>query len=184
MLAEPGWTWAQAVPWLLTAAGTTASLGWNYFNYTRTTRIQRQLREDTIRLDEFRRVRTLIDGILAEIRNEQATWHSVASGGTSVEELRRQIEGLQAKILLLYMRLDSALTRANESDFATGEDWLALLEQPWDDYNSAVNRVFNPQHRETEIRIAIRDAAKHLGKLIAAVESRIDRETKQYMAPA
>lgn len=75
-----GFSWLAAVPWALTALGIATSLAWNYFNYRRTSALQRRIQQVAFRLDEFRLIRTPIDQILSEFRTERLVLASLARG--------------------------------------------------------------------------------------------------------
>lgn len=170
----------DAIPWTLTFAGIVASLIWNYFNYRRTTGLQRTIRQETVRLEEFRRIRTPIDATLTELRNERATLNTLATSGHALAELREEIAKVEQAIVKIYVRLQTALDDANTSAYASGDDWVQAVEPSWEAFINAIDGVHNPNRTDTEVRTAIVSAVSKLEQLGRAVGARIDRELQRY----
>jgi hypothetical protein len=165
------------VPWALSIA----SVLWNYWNYRRTTGLQKRIRVDTVRLEEFRRIRTGIDTVLTDLGSQRDTLRSLSSSGVTLGDLRKQVEEQQKKILEIYLRLESALQRADQSTYASGTDWFTTIEGHWDRFLDAVDKVYGPHRPQAEARRAPSTAAGFLGELITAVEARLDREMQQFV---
>lgn len=72
------------------------------------------------------------------------------------------------------------MQRANASAFASGDDWLAVVESLWDRFNADINVAHNPNRGADEARVAVARAAERLDEIVAAVEVRIDREVERY----
>ncbi|WP_157961406.1 hypothetical protein [Microvirga flavescens] len=168
---------SQAVPWGLSFAG----LIWNYINYRRTTGLQKQIRFDTVRLEEFRRVRTAIDTVLTELGSERDTLRSLSTSAVSLEELRPQVKARQDKIQEAYLRLESALKRADQSKYASGNDWAAKAEGYEDRFLDALDKAYNPNRREDQVRPVPAAAANILHEMICAIDQRLDAEMTSFI---
>lgn len=172
--------WLAAVPWALTALGIVTSLAWNYFNYRRTSALQRRLQRVTIRLDEFRLIRAPIDAVVSDFRTELEVLASLAKSEAGLAGWRTRVGKAERRVTSLYARLEGQLQRANASAFASGDDWLAVVESLWDRFNADINGAYNPNRGAAEARVAVARAAERLGEMVAVVEARIDREVERY----
>ncbi len=178
--AGAAFDWLSAIPWGVAICGTAINLAWNYSNYRMTTGLQRKIRSETIALEEFRRVRIPIDAALGELVNQKASLASLSASSVAIDEWRKQIGDAQVTIVEAYERLDSALSRADASRFAQGEDWRKPIEIIWDDFSTAINGAYNPIKKDVEARAVPAAAAEKLQEIITAVERRIDRELAAY----
>ncbi|MBB4041615.1 hypothetical protein GGR34_003293 [Microvirga flocculans] len=154
---------------------------WNFINYRRTTGLQKQIRYDTVKLEEFRRVRSVIDTVLTELGSERQTLRGISASGVTIEELRTQVGERQVKLVEIFDRLEVALQKADQSDFASGKDWTATVHGTWDRFNTTIDKVYSPHRREEEARAAPAEAAKILNEMICAVDQRLETEMKRFV---
>jgi hypothetical protein len=174
---------ADGIPWLLTAIGIIASLAWNWFNYTRTTKLQKTLRGETVRLEEFRRVRTPIDAALTEMRAEMEVLKALARSGAKLAEIKESAATAQKAITAKYLKLQIALEDADSSQFAEGADWLPPVEIIWDTAISQLDAVYAKNAKEIEVQAALSDSCTTLSELTRQVGKRIDTEVNRFAYP-
>jgi hypothetical protein len=170
-------TWMQAVPWLMSAA----SLVWNYFNTKKTSKLQRDTKVLDRRIEEFRRIRTNLDGVLADVMQRRDALSSLVKAGGTMTVLRSQVEEEQKLILDVYFKLDSALRRVDSSTFASGADWADLLNARWDQFNDKLNGIYRPGISRGEVQQAVEGAKIVLTSIIDAIEARLEQEMKSLL---
>lgn len=175
--------WVTSIPWIVAIVGTLINLLWNFVNYRKTTGLQKTIRQETVRLEEFRRVRTPIDGALGEIGNERANLAAISQSATPINEWRQQVNSSFEKIVLTFLKLQDALNLANSSQYTSEKDWLGGVDPIWDSVGSAIDRTQNQGRPESECRAAAGTAAIKLGELSALINSKIDREVQRYTSP-
>jgi hypothetical protein len=168
--------WTQYVPWFLSIA----SLVWSAITYFLTVESQKSTRVASVRLDEFKRIRSTIDAVTADMTSARDTLRSLASSGAERAELQNQIGEQQKQLLEIYFRLESALNRADSSQFAGGQDWLSSIEGHWEAFLTCIDRAYGPHRSDLEVRAVPALAAAKLGDLTSAVEARLDREMSQF----
>lgn len=178
--APPPFDYLATVPWIIAIGGTVVNLIWNFVNYRKTTGLQKSIRRETVRLEEFRRVRTPIDTALTELANERANLASIAKSAKSIAEWRDQVTASSEKIVLIFVRLQDALGIANSSKYTSGSKWLDGLDPIWDQFSSAIDKTQNQNRPEIEARAAAGAAASKLGELVALINSKIDDELQRY----
>lgn len=172
--------WLNAIPWGVALGGTVVNLVWNYINYRKTTGLQKTIRRETVRLEEFRRVRTPIDTALSEIGNERANLAAISQSATEIVKWREEVTTSFQKIVLIFLKLHDALSAANSSQYTSGNDWLSGVDPIWDAFGSAIDRTQNQSRSEGDCRSAATAAAVKLGELTALVNSKIDGEIQRY----
>jgi hypothetical protein len=173
MPSQP-FTWTQVVPWLLSGA----SLIWNYLNTRRTSKLQRDTKTLDRRIEEFRRLRTNLDTILADLVQRRDALASLVNSGGTITSLRSQIEAEQQLTIQVYLNLDSALSRVDASSFASGTDWQELLNSRWDQFGDKLNGIYRPQASRADVQRAVEEAKAALTSIIDAIEARSEQEMK------
>jgi hypothetical protein len=170
-------SWTQAVPWLMSAA----SLVWNFFNTRKTSKLQRDTKTLDRRIEEFRRIRTNLDTVLADFIQRRDALSSLVKSGGTLSALRTQVEEEQQLILDVYFKLDSALRRVDSSTFASGADWHELLNSRWDQFGDKLNGIYRPCISRADAQQAVEGAKVVLTSIIYAVESRLEQEMKSLL---
>lgn len=165
-------SWTQIVPWLLSGV----SLGWNYFNTKKTTRIQQDVKTLDRRIEEFRRLRTSVDAALSDLVQRRDALASLVSSGNTLASLRDQVQEEQEATLQVYFTLDSVLRRVDASSFVAGNDWQELLNSRWDPFGDKLNGVYRPRSSRADVQRAIQEAKDALTSIVDAIESRLDKE--------
>ncbi|MBS7698674.1 MULTISPECIES: hypothetical protein [unclassified Chelatococcus] len=148
----------------------------NVINYRRTSKI----RDDSVKLDEFKRMRTPVDlalGLLGECR---LTLRSLEASGALVDAVRDTAGDINREVSVAYNRLEHAFTRFDESEFALGCDWVQSLQDPWEAFVAEMDRVYAPHKSLDQTKEVIRKAADQLGVFISTVNNRLDKELKRY----
>jgi hypothetical protein len=169
-----------SIPWIIAIGGTVINLLWNFINYKKTTGLQKNIRKETVRLEEFRRVRTPIDSALTELGNEKANFAGISKSATPIAEWREQINASSAKIVLIFIKLQDALTHANSSQYTSKADWLEGIDPVWDQFSSAIDKTQNTARSEIESRSAAGTAASKLTELTSLINGKIDKELNLY----
>lgn len=177
MPASDPFSWTQAVPWLLSAG----SLGWNWINSRRTSALQKQTRTTTLEIEEFRRIRSALDAVLADFGANRDTFNILGRSNQPVKQLREEIEKAQTDIMEVYFKLDSALARADSSSFLEGEDWQQMLSAKWDQFGDKLNGVYKPSASHIDIQNTLAAASKILTSIIDNIETRLEAEMKRLL---
>lgn len=166
-LAQLAW-----VPWVLAGA----SLLWNLVNTWRT----QAIRHDTVRLEEFRRVRTPIDAALIALRKHERTLGSLSKSAADSTSLRETATTVNKAMAEAYVELQSALEDANASQYAHGDDWLTPAEAAWESAVDKLGSVHNPGYTDERTREAVAGAALKLAEIVREVNKRIDKEVRRF----
>ena len=169
----------DAIPWILASLGIIISLGWNFFNYRRTTSIQRDIRQQQIRLEEFRRLRTRIDDALAALLQRKKDLAMAAAPGLSLPKLKSATLEIERAITTDYVELQDRLASADESAYATNTDWVELIEPSWEAYADQIFE-FREQTKAPDARERIELATGALGEIGRVVNRRLDQEIGIY----
>lgn len=177
MATPDPFSWTQVVPWLLSGA----SLFWNFLNTKRTTKLARDTKSLDRRIEEFRRIRTNLDGVLADFIQRRDALASLVNSGGTVTALRSQVEEEQQLVIQIYLKLDSALRRVDASAFASGEDWQEILNSRWDQFGDKLNAIYRPHINRADLQQAIDGAKAVLTSIIDAVEARLEQEMKRLL---
>jgi hypothetical protein len=181
MAAPPDpFSWTQAVPWLMSAA----SLVWNFFNTRKTSKLQRDTKTLDRRIEEFRRIRTNLDTVLADFMQHRDSLASLVKSGGTLSAFRTQVEEEQKLILDVYLKLDSALRGVDSSTFASGADWQDLLNSRWDQFGDKLNGIYRPGISRSDAQQAVEGAKIVLTSIIDAVEARLEQEMKLLLESA
>jgi hypothetical protein len=170
-------SWTQAVPWLLSAG----SLVWNWINSRRTSVLQRQTRTTTLEIEEFRRLRSALDAVIADFASHRDTLVILSRSPHPITRLRADVEDVQTKIFEVYFKLDTALIRADASSFAEGNDWQSLLAARWDQFGDKLNGLYKPNASRTHAQTTLEGSAKIMTEIIEAIEGRLDSEMKRLL---
>src|SRR2546423_12043289 len=89
--------------------GIVVNFGLNIFNIRRTNK----LRSDTLRLDEFKRLRGPVDTTYAAIRDHRNTLRSLEASGSSAIKVRKEISDCNKALAETYNSLCDALIDLN-----------------------------------------------------------------------
>lgn len=168
------------IGWTLTALGIIASLAFNIFNYLRVSGLQKRIRRETVKVEEFRRVRTPLDASLAEFRSQRDVFRGYADSGLATKELRTQSLAAQKSLTEAFNAFAGALQDADESKFANGGDWFQPVSALWDELVIRFDVIQNPKRTEPETRRAISEIADRIERMRRVTFARIDEEMKQY----
>lgn len=177
MPAPDPFNWTQAMPWLLSAG----SLAWNWINTRRTSALQKQTRTNTLEIEEFRRIRSALDAVLADFVASRDTFNILGRSTGSVKQLREEIEKAQTDIMEVYFKLDSGLARADSSSFLDGRDWQQMLSAKWDQFGDKLNGVYKPSASRIDVQNTLEAASKILTSIIETIESRLEAEMKRLL---
>jgi hypothetical protein len=169
----------DAIPWILASLGIIISLGWNFFNYRRTTSIQRDIRQQQIRLEEFRRLRTRIDDALAALLQRKKDLAMAAAPGLTLAKLKSATLEIERAITTDYVELQDRLASADESAYATNADWVELIEPSWETYADQIFE-FREQTKAPEARQRVDLAIGALGEIGRVLNRRLDQEIGIY----
>lgn len=160
----------------LTILGIGASLGWNWFNWQHSEKMEQRLRSEALRRDEWFRVRADIDGALNRLQSQKDQFYALSIGGHAIEAFRSNLLKTQEDSVQPYLNLASALRRADDSVYASGSDWEQLPEQEWDGFLEELNVIYeNPDPSSARAQLKI--ASDRLDRIRRVVRERIDDET-------
>lgn len=169
----------HAIPWALTIFGIFLSLGWNLFNYTRTTAIQRDLRLQQIKLEEFRRLRDRIDEALAALMGIKKSLISKSAQCKRLTQLKSGTLAIERDMSACYVELQDSLIAADESAYASGSDWLTNVEARWEVYADHMFE-FREQATLPAAKGKIDEAVGALADISRVLSNRLDQEIGIY----
>lgn len=144
----------------------------NIFNYVRTNR----LRSDTLRLDEFKRLRSPVDTAAAAIRDHRNTLRSLEASGSSVTKVRRDISECNKALADSYNSLSDALADLDRSKLITGTDWTSGISDAWDDIVDAFDRAYVREKDLAGLKEAIRKIIVKIDHLLKMLHEKLDAE--------
>lgn len=166
----------QLVTWVLTATGTITSLGWNLFNYRRSGRLAKTLREEQYQSAQWTRIRGKIDGAmdgLIDAVDALVAQVAVAGDNTAAAGV------IQQAVSQAHDKLATELTDANASAHCAGHDWLEAAygaqhgsETSWDLVVGALEAFDNASVPVDRIA-ALRKARGHVGEIKLMVNDRL-----------
>ena len=124
----------------------------NTFNIRRTNK----LRSDTLRLEEFKRLRGPVDTAYASIRDHRNTLKSLEASGSSVTKVRKEIQDCNKKLVDTYNSLCDGLTDLDRSRLINGSEWTSGVSDVWDEIGQAFDRAYVREKDLAAIKEAIR----------------------------
>lgn len=166
------------IPWTLTIVGIAASLIWNLFNYRRTISIQTDVRQQQVRLEEFRRLRGLIDTSVAAIIEVKKQFEGLLSSHT-LAAIVKAADAPQKALPRAYLDLCDTLDIVNDSAFAEGKDWVDTTAPAWE----ACNEQLYNFGEATDLAIAkqhVEGAVQQLTVLVRVLHQRLEREVGRF----
>lgn len=180
MTPDPSTPPVSNIPWPVigTYIGIGVSLLFNWLNYQRTSRI----RSDTIRLEEFKRLRTPVDATLVIFTTIKDSIRSLQASAGTAQELKEQLGEFNGQLSLAYNDLDAALSSLDESQFANGQNWTANLGGRWDALTARLDSCYNPNKDVLATKAALALAADQVDDLVRSVKSDLEAEIVRYCA--
>ncbi|MGR3605290.1 hypothetical protein [Sulfitobacter sp.] len=153
------------------------SLIWNEVNRRKTNAMARRLRQESIRLEEFRSavkdpLRQSLTG--CEVVAQRA--EALATSGKSLSDLREDLSTLNTESIAALSDLENRLSDANQSIFADGADWLAEFEIKQDTIYQKLDLAVNENRPESDRRRALIEIKSEFISLRAGTNTRIDTE--------
>lgn len=169
-------TGIQLVTWGLTATGTAVSLGWNLFNYLRSGRLAKTLREEQYRSAQWTRIRGKIDSAmegLIDAVDALVAQVNVASDNAAAAGV------IQQAVSQAHDKLATELADATASVHCVGDDWLDAAygaqhgsETSWDLVVGALE-TFDTATLPAARIAALKKARMHVGEIKLKVNERL-----------
>jgi hypothetical protein len=150
----------------------------NIFNYRRTNAV----RNATLELEEFKRLRTAADAALSKMREGKSELRSLEGSGSTVKKLREDVAQCNRSVSAAYSSLCDALSDMDRSSMINGSDWSDCINTPWDDFCSAIDATYASQKDLAETKKAINRAVDKLDGVIKCVQQRMDGELRRHRA--
>lgn len=164
---------------IVSFSGIIGSLGWNLYNH----RENRRLRRDTIRLDEFKRLRLPVDAAYVAIRNHCASLKSLEASGSSPAKILRAVSVCNKALLQDYDLLCDALADLDRSTIVGGQRWVEGLIDPWDQISCAFDAVYAKKSRPdfdlADLREAINRIIVKINLFLTHVMGELDKEIRK-----
>lgn len=136
----------------------------------------KNIRRANVGLEEFRRLRSIVDVSLADLRLRRDSLRAIRLGAESIDSARVELAQWQEDAASKYIALASGLRRLNESRYAEGEDWQLLGDQWWDDLSTTLSIAYDARRPEIEFPMTVEAAEKLLDDLIVAIDARLETE--------
>ncbi|MGE7205315.1 hypothetical protein ACQKJZ_06510 [Sphingomonas sp. NPDC019816] len=169
-------TTVQLVTWGLTATGTVVSLGWNLFNFLRSGRIAKTLREEQYQSAQWTRIRGKIDAAmegLVDAVDALVAQVSAANGNTAAAGV------IQQAVSQAHDKLAVELGDAAASAHCAGDDWAEAaygtqhgLETSWDLVVAALE-TFDTANLPADRIAALKKARTYVGEIKLKVNDRL-----------
>ena len=156
----------------ISLVGFIVNLIFNVANYRRTSAV----RDDTLRLDEFKRLRTPVDAAVLDIRSSIKTLRSLEASGSSVAKILKEIVGCNKALAETYDQLCDALGDLDRSQLVTGTAWLNDIPDAWDDVYTAFNAAYVRGKDLAALRGSIHNIIHKLDVLVAVIHHKLDAE--------
>lgn len=154
-------------PW----AGIAASLIWNFINSRNSARQRRQAHA----LSEFKSLKSAADAALSKLRAKKATIRALEASSSPTEEIKEEIQKINADVAGVYNDLVVALESLDQSSHSSKQDWASDAEQAWDEFVGAFDRLYAPKSPEDR-KIIIASAVSKLDQVIDGVQKALERE--------
>jgi len=157
-----------------------ASLVWNFFNFIYTKRAQTKLRQATTNLDEFRsQIREPISEALRSLKGIKSDAHGLMLSSSAVSERKEEMIKINKAFARDFGLLQDALSNANKSSFASGEDWLHGIDDLQDDCLSQLDRATSPGRPDSDFDAAVNMFCSSIEKIDSHVNKRLELEVKR-----
>jgi hypothetical protein len=152
--------------------GIVLNLVLNIFNLRRTSK----LRSDTLRLEEFKRLRAPVDAAYAAIRDHRNTLRSLEASGSSVTKVRKDVSECNKALAESYNSLCDALADLDRSKLIHGTDWISGVSDQWDQIVAAFDGAYVREKNLSAMKEAIRKIIVRIDNLLKLLHSRLDAE--------
>ena len=154
-----------------------ASLLWSERNRRASNRATRNLRRQTIKLEEFRSVvkGPLLEA-LVDCEDVATKAESIGHSGKPLDELKPNIEELNRAAIEALSKVESRLNDANDSAFADGADWLDDFDTLEDQILALFNEASNTVNGDQRRRHALLKIKTNIGRLRTMLKTRIDNQ--------
>ena len=144
-------------------------------------RLDAEHKARSIRLEEFRSsVRDPIRAATSELAPLVRSLAGIANTRTSIDELTEQIAELNGAAMAAIGHVMDALSEANRSRFADGNDWEAGVAAFEDAVGDAFNTALDSDQTHASRLAAVKQAGDQLSALRAAVSNRVDERLEHY----
>jgi hypothetical protein len=157
---------------LASVAGIVLNFALGIFNYVRTNK----LRSDTLRLDEFKRLRAPVDSAVTAIRNCRNTLRSLEASGASVAKVRKEVSDCNKELAAQYSSLCDALVDLDNSKLIKGADWMAGISEAWDEIGNAFNSAYVRENDLAALRAAVRRVIGKIDEFLKLLHAKLDAE--------
>ncbi len=162
-----------------------ASLVWSERNRRIGEKNTSKLRQENVRLDEFRSgVKGPLLEALKDCEDAAMKAEAIAHSGQALDQVEQNVKDLNRSTIEALSKVEMRLSDANASDFANGEDWLDAFNGFEDKILGAFNEASNTVNSDVNRRHALLKVKTQVGALRADVKRRIDLEIKAITADA
>lgn len=153
------------------------SLFWNEVNRRKANSLTRQVREETIKLEEFRStVKTPVLEALQTCEAVATKVEAISRSAKTLTELADEIQAANLQAIEALSRLETRLSDANDSSFAKGSDWLDGFDQEQDQVLSCFNAASNAVNSDVARREALLRVKTTLSQLRSNVKKKVEAE--------
>lgn len=152
--------------------GIALNLFLNALNFRRTNK----LRSDTLRLDEFKRLRGPVDTAFSAIRDHRNTLRSLEASGSSIIKVRKNISECNKALVDSYNTLSDALLDLDRSKLVSGTDWMSGVSDAWDEIGQAFDRAYIRERDLAGIKDSIRKIIVKIDFMLELLHQRLDAE--------
>ncbi|MGQ2968889.1 MAG: hypothetical protein ACT6RF_09090 [Allorhizobium sp.] len=153
------------------------SLFWNEVNRRKANSLTRQVRQETIKLEEFRTtVKTPVREALQACEAVGTKVEAISRSARTLAELGDEIQAANLQAIDALSILETRLSDANDSSFARGSDWLDGFDQEQDHVLSCFNAASNTVNSDAVRRAALLRVKTTLSQLRSSVKTKIEAE--------
>jgi hypothetical protein len=152
--------------------GIAINLIFNTVNYFRTSKV----RSETLRLDEFKRLRGPVDAALTAIKGHRSTLRSLEASGSSAIKVTKAIADCNKALSESYNSLCDALSDLDRSRFVQGKDWSSVASEAWEEIGEAFDRAYVRGKDIVGLKDAIRKIIAKIDNLLQAINKRLDSQ--------
>ncbi|MBR0834109.1 hypothetical protein JQ612_12990 [Bradyrhizobium manausense] len=152
--------------------GVALNLVLNVFNLRRTNK----LRSDTLRLEEFKRLRVPVDTAYAAIKEHRATLKSLEASGGAATKVRKSISDCNKELSNTFNSLCDALADLDRSTLVSGKAWVLGVPEAWDQIAEAFDRAYVKEKDLAALKEVIRKIIIKIDDLLTLVLGKLDAE--------
>lgn len=153
------------------------SLFWNEVNRRKANSLTRQVRQETIKLEEFRStVKTPVLEALQTCEAVGTKVEAISRSAKTLAELGDEIQAANLQAIDALLLLETRLSDANDSSFARGSDWLDGFDQEQDQVLSCFNAASNAVNSDNVRRAALLRVKTTLSQLRSNVKKKVEAE--------